>query len=198
MGKYERKDRFYIKAKASGRASRASYKLEQIEQKYKVIKRGDRIVDLGASPGGWLEVASKMVGDKGKIFGIDLLPLKIREYPNVSFIQTDVCGSEIVGVIKEELGEVDVVMSDMAPSTSGIKFKDSYLSYELALSALNIAKRVLNVGGNFIVKIFPGDEFQNFKNELVQHFEKVSQYRPEATRKTSIEVYLVGIGYKGL
>lgn len=195
MGNYERKDRFYQKAKDEGRASRASYKLEQLQQRYKIIKKGDNILDLGCAPGGWLEVASKLVGPAGRILGIDVLPIKTVPRVNTVFIQADINDLSVSDTIKEKLGRIDVVLSDMAPNTSGVKFRDSYLSYELANVAFQMAKKFLRGKGNFVVKIFPGEDFAGFKKEMQKCFERVEQYRPEATRKTSIEVYLVGLKY---
>lgn len=196
MGRFNRKDTFYRRAKAEGHASRAFYKLGQIQERYKIIKMGDYVVDLGCAPGGWLEVASKIVGKSGKVVGVDILPIRINSRPNTSFIQADVNESVLVDFILDAASGIDVVLSDMAPSTSGIKFKDSYLSYELAYRALDIARKVLKAGGNFVVKIFPGEEFAGLKREISTHFEKVTQYKPAATRKSSIEIYLIGLGYK--
>jgi len=195
MGQYDRKDRFYEKAKSEGHASRAYYKIEQIQSKYQIFKTGDSVLDLGCSPGGWLEYLSKIVGNKGKALGIDILPLKIDIRPNIDFIQGDINDEGDISKVKELIGSADVVVSDIAPSISGIKFKDAYLSYELALRALDIAKEILKEGGHFVTKIFPGEELAAFKKELQSQFEKIHQYRPEATRKTSIEVYLIGKGY---
>ena len=198
MGTYKRKDHFYKKAKEEGLSSRASYKLEQIQKKYRIIKRGDKILDLGCAPGGWVQIASKIVGPEGMIFGIDLLPIKINLPQNATYLQGDITDAEKISRIKECINEADVVVSDMAPDTTGIKFRDSYLSYELALEALEIAGKILKKSGNFVTKIFPGEEFDQYKKVLMKHFEKVVQFRPEATRKTSIEVYLIGLKFNGL
>lgn len=195
MGTYKRKDRFYQKAKEEGHVSRAFYKLEQIQKKFKVFKRGDKVVDLGCAPGGWMELISKLVGDNGNVLGVDILPLKINLRPNMIFIQEDITSQDVMDKITDKMDRVDVVVSDMAPSTSGVKFRDSYLSYELSMRALVIARKVLKRGGNFITKIFPGEEFADFKKEMQKYFEKVSQYRPEATRKSSNEVYLIGMRF---
>lgn len=195
MGRFDRKDSFYMKAKAEGKASRAYYKLEQIQQKYQIIKRGDRVVDLGCAPGGWIQEAVKIVGSEGRIFGIDLLPVHIGALDNVTIKEGDINEPSLISEIKKTLGNVSVVLSDIAPDISGIKFKDSYLSYELAMRALNISREILKEGGNFIVKIFPGEEFVGFKKEMKKNFSKVIQHRPPATRKSSIEIYLVGIGF---
>lgn len=196
MVKYIRKDRFYDKAKEKGYASRAYFKLEQIQKKYRILRPGDHVVDLGCAPGGWIQIVENLVGKSGKIFGIDLLPVTISPKEKTVIVQGDIYDESVISQIKETLGRVNVVISDMAPDTSGVKFRDSYLSYELADRALEIARAVLGKGGHLVTKIFPGEEFAGFKKELQNHFEKVVQYRPEATRKTSIEVYLVGMGFK--
>lgn len=192
MPKYDRKDRFYQKAKAEGHASRAFYKIEQIQKKYKILRSGDKVVDLGCAPGGWIQYISKIVGKSGKVIGFDLLPLSNLNLPNVEIDIMDVTDEKLSIIIEEKIGKANVVVSDMAPSTSGVKFRDNYLSYELAMIALDVARNVLKKGGNFVTKIFPGEEFASYKKELQKHFTKVHQYRPEATRKTSIEVYLIG------
>ena len=196
MGKYVRKDRFYDKAKEKGYASRAYFKLEQIQKKYRILKAGDGVVDLGCAPGGWLQVAAELVGKGGKVFGIDLLPVTISPKENVTIVQGDIYDDSVITEIKGELRSVNVVLSDMSPSISGVKFKDKHLSHELAVRALEIVVAILSPGGHFVTKIFPGEEFAGFKKELQGHFEKVVQFRPEATRKSSIEVYLVGMGFK--
>lgn len=196
MGNYDRKDRFYKKAKDEGRVSRSSYKIEQIQQRYKLFKKGDRVLDVGAAPGGWSDVVAKLVGEKGLVFGIDLLPLKIQMRPNIRFLQSDIYDEKTISAIKSELGQADVIMSDIAPDTSGVKFRDSFLSYEMVVRTLEIAEQFLKQGGNFVAKIFPGEEFAELKKDMQKKFERVDQYRPAATRDTSIEVYLVGIKYK--
>lgn len=195
MATYERKDRFYKQAKEEGHLSRAFYKLEQIQTKFKIIKKGDTVIDLGCAPGGWLEIASKLVGQSGRVVGIDILPVKIKNLPNVKVILGDINETKTDQLLSYGK-KADVVISDMAPSTSGVKFRDSYLSYELASAALQMAEMILVTGGNFAVKIFPGEEFASYKKGLESHFEKVFQYRPEATRKSSNEIYLVAIGFK--
>jgi len=197
MGQYKRKDSFYKKAKSEGHVSRSYYKIEQIQKKYQVMKRGSRVIDLGCAPGGWLEYASGIVGKEGLILGLDLLPIKINQRENILYFQQDINDEATIDLVKEKVSAADLVMSDMAPDISGVKFRDSFLSYELALEALEIAKQVLKKGGNFVTKIFPGEEFAGFKKELSNYFNQVKQYRPEATRKSSIEVYLIGLSYKG-
>ncbi|MBI2341852.1 MAG: RlmE family RNA methyltransferase, partial [Deltaproteobacteria bacterium] len=132
---YNRKDYYYKKAKDEGRASRASFKLEQIQSRYHIIKRGDVVLDLGAAPGSWMEVVSEIVGDKGFVVGVDLLPLKVKLKTNMQFFQGDLNQTEEILSHLHQTEEVDVILSDMAPNTSGVAFKDAYLSYELCLKA---------------------------------------------------------------
>lgn len=210
---YNRKDHYYKKAKAEGRASRASYKLEQIQEKFKIIKKNDIILDLGCAPGGWLEVLGEMVGPKGLVVGIDILPIRIILKPNVKFIKGDIANiEELLSVIPAKAGisvagdsrlrgndqqvKFDVIVSDMAPNTSGVAFRDCFLSYELCTMALDTAKKLLKEGGNFAAKIFQGKEVEDFKRDLREHFQKVSQYLPPATREGSKEIYIVALGYK--
>lgn len=190
---YNRKDHYYKKAKAEGRASRASYKLEQIQARFRVIKKGDKVLDLGCAPGSWMEVTSEMVGDVGSVAGIDLLPLKIQLRKNMTYVQGDINDEKVL----EKIGRpsFDVILSDMAPNTSGVIFRDSYLSFELSTKALEVAKNVLKNNGNFVCKIFQGGEVGDFRKEADKNFKKVVIYIPPATRESSKELYVVGIGF---
>jgi len=219
---YNRKDHYYKKAKAEGRASRASYKLEQIQEKFRIVQRNDLILDLGCAPGGWLEVLGGMVGSKGLVVGIDILPIRISLKHNVKFIKGDINDDAAIDSLKDIImssvisdqssadakklpiadhrspitGLVDVIVSDMAPNTSGVAFRDCFLSYELCTMALDTAKKMLKEGGNFAAKIFQGKEAEDFKRDLREHFKKVSQYLPPATREGSKEIYIVALGFK--
>ncbi|MBU4484834.1 RlmE family RNA methyltransferase [bacterium] len=196
MGSYNRKDHYYKKAKEEGLASRASYKLEQLQIKYKLVKPGNKIVDLGCAPGGWLQMFSKYTGPKGQVVGIDLLEVKIQPKPNITIFKGDITDPIELKKIEETLqGKADVVVSDMSPNLSGIRFKDVFASYELCLTALDSAHKLLKPGGNFLAKIFEGNEVKDFKTELQKYFEKVAIYVPKATRKESSENYIVGLNY---
>ena len=211
---YNRKDHYYKKAKDEGRASRAVYKLEQIQSKFKIIRKGDKVLDLGCAPGGWMEIVSEIVGKDGLVVGIDLLPLKIQLRPNMKYVQGDINDDEALNKVAAELALpknsenqksklcgyhhcVDVVISDMAPNTSGVAFKDCFLSYELCTMALDTAKKMLKPNGNFAAKIFQGKEVEEFKRDLRACFQKVAQYLPPATREGSKEIYIVATGFKG-
>lgn len=194
---YVRKDYYYKKAKEEGKASRASYKIAQLQEKYKFLKKGDAVVDLGCAPGGWLQELVQILGPQGKVVGIDILPLKISTHANVTFLLQSIEDENIADTLFEILGrKADAVVSDMAPNTSGVAFADAYRSYELCLLGFEACEKLLRAGGTFICKIFPGAELPDFRKMLQQHFEKVSSVVPPATRKSSSEIYLVCLGYK--
>lgn len=194
---YKRKDYYYKKAKKEKKPSRAAYKISQIQQKRKVINKGDIVIDLGCAPGGWLKEISKLVGPKGTVIGVDTEVLRIDIPKNAAFIIGNVMSPDSINQICLRLtDEADVVVSDMAPNLSGIGFRDSYNSFELALRAFEICQGILKEGGNFIVKIFPGKELEDFKKLLKKAFAKLDIIRPPATRKTSKELYLVATGHK--
>lgn len=198
MATYERKDRFYRQAKAQGLPSRASFKIEEMVQKHRLVRPGDRVLDLGAAPGGWSVILSKAVGPQGKVYAIDLEPL-VKSAANLCFFQGDIYGEAAAAWLGENLAgkKLKAICSDMSPKLTGIFFKDAYLSYELSMKALEIAKQWLDRGGNFVTKLFPGEEFPQYLKNLRNHFQTVKVFEPEATRKTSREVYVLGLGWKG-
>ncbi len=218
---YNRKDIFYQKAKKEGFVARSAYKLIELDKRFEILKPGRRIVDLGCAPGGWIQVAE---GKLARIVGIDLLPLKFTPSSNTLFFQGNfldpVNQQKIIDALQEngERGSgfaspsergvrgrqrqsprsnADWVLSDMSPNLSGIKFKDLQASLELCESALEFAKKILKKGGGLVVKIFPGPEMENFRKRLRELFERMAMVEPEATRKTSAEIYLVCTGFKG-
>jgi len=194
---YKRKDFYYKKAKKEKKASRAAYKIAQLQKKLKLIRKGDIVIDLGCAPGGWIQEISKIIGPDGTLIGVDVEALRIGIPRNCTFILGDIMSPDAINQICLRLtDEADVIVSDLAPKLSGIGFRDAYHSYELALRALEICKGILREGGNFIVKIFPGKETNEYKKLLKQSFEKVETVIPPATRKTSSELYLIGIGHK--
>lgn len=197
---YHRKDHFYRKAKKEGRASRAAYKLLEINEKFSLWRKGSSILDLGCAPGGWLEILAKEVGPRGYLLGIDRFPLKIGLPSHADFLQKEIGEKDISRAIKNSLKNskgFDLILSDLSPDLSGITFKDSYHSYELALKVWNLAGEFLKKGGHLVIKIFPGEETASFKSELKKSFKYLETVIPEATRRTSSEIYLVAYGYKG-
>lgn len=197
MSKYRRKDHYYRKAKDEGYLSRAAYKLIQVNEKARIIKRGDVLVDVGCSPGGWSQVALEAVGRRGKVIGIDILDDCTVRSENFQFINCDVMDDGCAEyVLKLAGGKVDGVISDAAPNTTGVKFTDHARSLELVSGILVFAGKVLRRGGDFLAKVFDGPDTGELLREMKKVFESASRMRPGATRKESFEVYLIGKGFR--
>jgi 23S rRNA (uridine2552-2'-O)-methyltransferase len=194
--KMHKHDSYYKQAKAQGYRSRAAYKLQQINNKFKLIRRGNVVLDLGAAPGGWLQVASELVGGNGRVIGVDLN--SIKEIPNVILLVGDITDPKLIDSIRAHLTEgcVDVVLSDAAPNISGNYSIDQARSVFLAEAALNLAKQLLSPNGNFVVKVFEGEDFQEFFNQLKTLFRQSKKFSPQASRARSSEIYAIGLGFK--
>jgi 23S rRNA (uridine2552-2'-O)-methyltransferase len=189
----KRQDFYYRKAKFEGYRSRASYKLLQIQERYRVIHRGDIVVDLGAAPGGWLQVIRQL---DATAIAVDLQ--QIAPLEGVASIRADITAPEIVvEKIQELVGQVNVVASDAAPNLSGVWSLDHARSIDLSSCALKIATSVLKTGGHFVVKVFQGDLYETFTREVGAHFSFVKSYNPRASRKQSAEIYVVAKRYVG-
>ncbi len=188
---YNPRDRFFKKAKSQNYVARSIFKLEEIDQKLKIFKSNQRVLDLGCFPGSWSQYASKKIGSQGFIFGVDLKRLEIT-LPNAEFVVGD-----MLEMTELPYTDFDVVMSDMAPSTTGIKFVDQTKSLELCEMALTVAKKNLKPQGHFICKLFHGQEFDQFKKQLKNEFVKIEALKPESTRKESKEIFLIGLKYRG-
>lgn len=185
----DQKDYYYRKAKEEGYRARSAYKLLQINEKFNVIRKDDSVVDLGAAPGGWLQVAQKLSG--GKIVGVDLEG--IAPIPGVVTFKADITAESTVDLVKGALGgDADVVICDAAPNLSGAWDRDHAISIDLARSALKMAQKLLKPRGNFVVKVFQGDMFNDYLNEVRQEFVAVHAHSPAASRKESSETYVVG------
>ena len=186
----DRRDYFYRKAKDEGYRSRAAFKLKQINERFNIIKKRDTVVDLGAAPGGWLQVAKELSG--GKVIGVDILP--IEEIEGVEIIKGDIRLEATVEKIKEKIKKEgsDVVICDAAPNLSGNWSYDHARSIDLASSALECARKLLKPEGRFAVKVFQGDMFPEFLDKVRRYFGKVRAFSPEATRKQSAEIYVIG------
>ncbi|HEY3305653.1 MAG TPA: RlmE family RNA methyltransferase [Candidatus Binatia bacterium] len=196
--KYQPKDAFYRKAKKEGYRSRAAYKLLELGRRFQLIKPGDRVVDLGAAPGGWLQVAAELAGPKGKIVGIDLQPIQPFHEPNIVVLQGDAASEECAKKIAELLGgPADCVLSDLAPKLTGIHDADIARSVELIRLAHAVARRLLRPRGNFLAKSFVAEELHEFFLALKRDFSSVDRTRPEATRKGSSEIYFCARGFRG-
>jgi 23S rRNA (uridine2552-2'-O)-methyltransferase len=190
-----RKDHYYNKSKQEGYRSRAAYKLKQLDETADLLSPGDTVVDLGAAPGGWLQVAAEAVGPSGRVIGVDRQRIKPLEDHDVETIRGDMTDEETRDEIVEVAGgAVDVVVSDMAPNMTGEYSVDHARSVHLARQALETALAVLEPGGHFVVKVFDGQDLGAFREDVEAEFEYVRTMRPDASRESSSEVYVVGKG----
>lgn len=189
-----KRDYYYRLAKAEQYRTRAAYKLLQAVEKYGFIKPGDVVVDLGAAPGGWMQVSRKIVGETGFVLGIDLKIIETFTEANVRSVVGDITESETVEVIREFLPRAaDVVVSDVSPNVSGVWEVDHARQVDLARKSLQITVSVLRVGGNFFAKVFQGDMLNDFAYELRQCFGSVRFVKPKASRRKSAELYILGL-----
>jgi len=194
---YKRKDGYYKMAKAEGYSSRAAYKLKEINDKYNLIKKGDTILDAGCAPGGWLQVLSEIVGDKGTIVGVDILDIKNVKRKNIYFVKGDLTIDKTLEEVLSYSNQYHAVVSDAAPNTSGQKIVDHINSLELVKTIFNFSKKVLVKNGNFLFKLFDGEDRDDFIKELKTYFKNVKILRPDATRKNSFEIYVICQGFLG-
>lgn len=188
---------FFVKqSKKEGYRSRAAYKLLEIAERDHLFKSGMIVVDLGAAPGSWSQVASQKVGQKGKVIALDIL--EMAPLPGVAFIQDDFREERALFELRKHLEErqPDLVISDMAPNMSGIVVSDQARSMYLAELALAFSMEQLNYGGNFLVKVFQGRDFEQFHRDMRVGFKSVAVRKPEASRDRSNELYLLGLGKK--
>jgi 23S rRNA (uridine2552-2'-O)-methyltransferase len=189
-------DEYVILSKKEGYRSRAAYKLIEINNKFSFLKLGQKIVDLGAAPGGWSQVASNIIGKNGKVIAIDLLD--IPSIDNVDFIQGDFCSSDSVEKLLSMLnGKANIILSDMAPNTTGHKTTDHLRIMDLCERVFEFAKTCLEIDGTLVIKIFQGGATSSVLSEIKKSFKDVKHFKPEASRKESSEVYLVARGYRG-
>lgn len=196
---YQPKDHYFKKAKKENFAARSVYKLQEIDKKYRIFKPGQKVLDLGAAPGSWTQYASQKIGGQGKVIGLDLsaVGLKVK---NAVFVQGDIMETNFAELFELHgvSGPVDIVLSDMAPKTTGIKLTDQARSFELCQMALQVAKENLCLGGHFVCKLFQSSEFASFRAEIKRHFHRVESLRPQSTRKVSTEIFMIGLSFKGL
>jgi len=194
---FNRKDRFYQKAKKEGYPARSAYKIMELDDRFKIFKFGNSIIDLGCAPGGWMKVGQERLKGNGLLIGIDLLPLKISETSTTLFLQDDFTKPESQEWLQSKIKNgADWVLSDMSPNISGVKFRDRFQSYELCQMSLQFAVKVLKPGGNFLCKVFPGGEIEDLRKEMKTAFKKIVSVVPEATRQSSTEIYLVALNKK--
>ena len=190
-------DPFVKQAQKDGYRSRASYKLLEIQEKDRLIRPGMSVIDLGAAPGGWSQVTSRLIGGQGRLIASDIL--EMDSIPDVTFIQGDFTQEEVLQRILEAVGDshVDLVISDMAPNMSGTPAVDMPRAMFLCELALDLATRVLKPGGDFLIKIFQGEGFDVYLKDVRSKFDKVQMRKPSSSRDRSREQYLLGRGFKG-
>lgn len=188
-------DHYTRQAKKDNFAARSVYKLQEIQQKHRILRRGSRVLDLGCAPGSWLQFAAQTIGTEGRLVGIDLTPVALCLPENVTVITGDVAD---LGNHLAALGQprFDVVLSDMAPATTGNRHVDEARSVGLCEAALAIADKTLVPGGSFVCKIFQGSDFKAFAEAVKQRFDRQTATRPQSTRKASREVFIIGLGKK--
>jgi 23S rRNA (uridine2552-2'-O)-methyltransferase len=194
---YNPKDRFFHKAKQEGFAARSVYKLQEIDQKFKIFRTGQTVLDLGSSPGSWSQYASQKISTGGRLIGVDLSPVTVS-LPNAVFIEADLRDLNLDEIFRSYGFEpsFDVVMSDMMAKTTGIKSVDQARSMELCELALDVSRRFLKPGGRFVTKFFQSGEFGKLRADIKKQFDRVEALKPESTRQISKEIFLVGLGKK--
>jgi 23S rRNA (uridine2552-2'-O)-methyltransferase len=210
---YAKPDHFTQKAKDAGFPARSVYKLEEIDRRVRLLRGGMRILDLGAAPGSWALYAAQKIGPSGKLLAIDLQPLRVALPPHATFVQGDALSIPVEFPLESASGEradasapspptlalhapYDVVLSDMAPNTTGNRFADQARSFDLFMRALAVASTLGKVGGSFVGKIFMSEDLPKARAELRVHFEEERLIRPEGTRSVSYELFVVGMKKK--
>jgi 23S rRNA (uridine2552-2'-O)-methyltransferase len=186
-------DHYSQQAKKERFPARSVYKLEEIQKKHRLLKKGDTVLDLGCAPGAWLLYAAQLTGPKGCVIGIDLKPVSIQVSSHIKIITADVFTLDIESLEKD----FNVVLSDMAPATTGHKAVDAARSYHLCETALKIAQTSLLPGGAFVCKIFQGSDFNLFLDAVRTRFKRLKIFKPQSSRKASKEIYVIGLGFKG-
>jgi 23S rRNA (uridine2552-2'-O)-methyltransferase len=189
---YNPHDRYFQKAKQEGYRSRAAYKLLELQQRYRLLRSGDRVVDLGAAPGGWLQVAAQIIAPQGRVVGVDLQEIRPFREHNIALVHGDANSDAVQEKIRDLLGgPADALISDMAPKLSGIRDADMARAAELQRLALQVAARLLRPGGLLVIKSFMSDELRELTAELKSFFADVQRTKPEATRQGSSEFYFL-------
>lgn len=187
----KKREHYYRQAKKDGYRARSAFKLKQIQKKFDILKDGDVVVDLGAAPGGWSQVAKELTGDSGTIVGIDLLP--INPLKDVSFLKGDITEDSSIEKIKDIVGssKVDVVISDISPNISGNYSVDQARSIFLCQQAFKTVQILLKEGGTFVCKVFEGEDLKDFVDVVKKEFRTVKHFSPPASRKSSSEIYII-------
>ncbi|MCB9676552.1 MAG: RlmE family RNA methyltransferase [Alphaproteobacteria bacterium] len=193
---YKTGDRFNKQAKEEGYRARSVYKLSEAQKRFRILAQGQRVLDLGCAPGSWARYAKEVVGGRGTVLGLDLQ--HVPSLAGVELLQADAFEVTADQLLEALGGPADVVLSDMAPSTTGDRFGDHVRQIRVARRALEIATQVLTPGGNFVCKVFDGEEAHDFVMDVRKRFDSVKRLRPEAVRQTSVEFFVIGLGYTPL
>jgi 23S rRNA (uridine2552-2'-O)-methyltransferase len=191
---YKRADHFTKEAKKQGYPARSVFKLEEIDRRIRLLKPGMRVLDLGAAPGSWSLYVTQKIGAKGHLLAVDLSEILVPFPPNATFLQGDALSLDNEALAT--YAPYDVVLSDMAPNTTGNRLGDQTRSFELFMRALAVADKLLKPGGAFVGKIFMGEDFQEAKKAVKKLFTEERAIKPEGTRASSYELFLIGIGKK--
>jgi 23S rRNA (uridine2552-2'-O)-methyltransferase len=191
-GQRELHDHYFREAKRNGYRSRAAYKLIEIDEKRHILKKGDLVLDLGAAPGSWLQVVSQRIGPDGKVIGVDLSAIDGALPENVVILQDDVTTLTQSSFADETV--FDVILSDMAPNTTGNKTIDHHGSVRLCHTALDLATTMLKTGGNLVMKVLEGESYPELLNRAIDSFDTAKGYKPKASRSISSEMFIVCLG----
>lgn len=189
---YTVKDKYFKKAKQEGFRARSVYKLQDIDEKFQIIKRGIKVIDIGAAPGSWLQYVSSRIGEKGRVLGLDLQPIDFVA-DNVTTRICDITDKELVQELIGSLGldQADLIISDLAPNTTGIKYVDQMRSVQLNQTVFEIAKHYLKENGKLVMKVFSGESLDSLLKDLKRFFRSVRVFKSEASRDRSSEVYII-------
>ncbi|MBU0483902.1 MAG: RlmE family RNA methyltransferase [Proteobacteria bacterium] len=191
-------DHYFKKAQKEGYPARSVYKLEEAQDKYRFLKNGDKVLDLGCQPGSWSMYAGQIVGPTGLIVGIDLHGGRVNrkgQSAEIKVLKGDIYNIESLDALKEICPEYSAVISDMAPHTTGNKWSDQQQSINLSRRALELADMLLTEGGSFYCKVFEGEDFKEFVDNVRKFFKKVQVVKPKSSRKESREVFILGLGF---
>lgn len=187
----KKKEYFYNEAKRVGYRARSAFKLIQIQKKFNILRKDNIVIDLGAAPGGWSQVAKEIVGINGLVIGIDIS--LVKPISGITFLKGDITSEASVNELLDIIGgkKVDVVLSDMSPDISGNYSVDQARSVFLCEQALSTAELVIKLGGNFVCKVFEGEDLKDFLQKVQKKFRTLKQFSPEASRKSSSEIYII-------
>lgn len=191
-------DKYFKRAKKENYAARSVYKLKEMDKRFKLFKKGLTVLDLGAAPGSWTQFAGERVGKSGHVLGVDIQTTKHSFPDNITFLQADVFSDDPALLdAMEPHKPFDLIISDMAPKTTGIKFADQAASLELCERAFEVALKYLKVGGHFVVKIFDGPDIKEYRDTIRPHFGKLKNFKPYSSRNESKELFILGLGFRG-